>query len=122
MDISKLILRTRRKRINQLVVEMFDGNRTRFADAVDMPKSQVSQFFDDSKPHGRNIGEKVARKIEEKLNLPYYWLDKVPADAGDDRLCTESADQVLLSIKRDEFLQVRAFLYALREQVEQERL
>lgn len=53
---------------------------TQFGQRIGMSQSQVSQI-----KHGKNIGEKVARRIEEMLGLEFGWMDQWHGQEGDDK-------------------------------------
>ena len=53
-----------------------EGNSTVLASRLAMSKSQLSQLR-----HDKNIGNMLARSIEEKLDLPHGWLDKINTEA-----------------------------------------
>lgn len=65
---------TRRKNLKQLIANKTEGNATRFAEMIGMQQSQVADMLAGRK----SFGEKVARKIEAKLNLEDKWLDRGP--------------------------------------------
>lgn len=77
----ELIYEARRQRLAQLIDERYGGSQTRFAAAVDLVPPSVNERLYHPRPHTtsiaprRNIGERLARRIEEKLQLPQYWLD-----------------------------------------------
>lgn len=52
-------------------------NKAQFAELIDTSPAALSQLIGD-KPH-RNIGDKMARKIESALNLPFGWMDTLHA-------------------------------------------
>jgi len=52
-----------------------NGGVTKFAEALNRDQSQISQWISEKNPKG--IGEKIAREIEEKLNLQRGYLDKI---------------------------------------------
>lgn len=53
-----------------------EGNSTVLASRLAMSKSQLSQLR-----HDKNIGNMLARSIEEKLDLPHGWLDQIHTEA-----------------------------------------
>lgn len=77
----ELIYETRRQRLAQLIKERFGGSQTGLAAAVGFTSQSVNGLVYHSLPHAtsiaprQNIGERLARSIEEKLQLPHYWLD-----------------------------------------------
>jgi SOS-response transcriptional repressor LexA len=71
---TKAINSTRIDRLRLLLSERFSDSQISFANIVQVNPGQVSHWLTGF----RNLGEKSARKIEEKLNLPYGWLDQNP--------------------------------------------
>lgn len=65
MDINK----KRQQMLNELI--RLRGSQSAFCEAVEMSQGQVSQLCTGS----RNIGEKVARKIEKRLGLDAGYMD-----------------------------------------------
>lgn len=47
--------------------------KAQFAEAIDTSPATLSQLMGDNP--NRNIGDKMARKIEASLNLPFGWMD-----------------------------------------------
>lgn len=79
----------RQKRLLQLLQTKFDGSQTQMAEAIGRTSAYVSFLFTDRKlPHHKNLGENLARLIEDKLGLPKGWLD------GDDNLSTDKVRTV----------------------------
>jgi phage repressor protein C with HTH and peptisase S24 domain len=74
------IFATRRKRLLQLIQTRFEGNQTKFADAIGRGNAYVSFLLaEPGLQHSKNLGEKLASHIEATLGLPEKWLD-----GGDD--------------------------------------
>lgn len=71
------INRKRRAAVRHLIDERFEGRVADFARAIGRSPAQVWQFMNE-----RNIGERLARRIERKLELPAGSLDSEPAPAG----------------------------------------
>jgi transcriptional regulator with XRE-family HTH domain len=69
------IYETRRTRVT-LLIKRLGLNYSQFGDRVEVAPQTVSRWFRDDK-HAKNIGEKVARRIEELCDLPRGWLDGV---------------------------------------------
>ncbi|MBD1586720.1 S24 family peptidase [Pseudomonas typographi] len=76
MDIKEI----RKLRLKQLINLKFGGVMARLAEAIGRQSSYVARILSDNPDHGRNIGEKLARQIEEACDLPYRYLD-APFDA-----------------------------------------
>lgn len=68
----------RQARVRELIRERFDGNQTKFAEAVGCEQNYISRVLSNGE-HRKNIGEQMARRIEKSLRLPALWLD---ADGG----------------------------------------
>lgn len=58
-------------RRNNLAVLIGDGTQAEFAEKTGMDAGHVSQIINRS----RNMGDKVARKLEARLELPVGWMD-----------------------------------------------
>lgn len=67
------IVDIRRKNMLRLIDKMFNGNVTSFAKAIE---KSVSYISDIKKERKSEFTEKLARHIEEKLQLPDKFLDK----------------------------------------------
>lgn len=65
----------RRTRVATLMRER-GLNKSAFGELVDVNPNTVSRWFQTGDGQ-KNIGEKVARRIEEKLGLPRAWLDGI---------------------------------------------
>lgn len=66
----------RQRRLLQLLQTRFDNSQTKLAEAIGRTSAYVSFLFTDKDlPHHKNLGEKLARHIEESLRLPEGWLD-----------------------------------------------
>lgn len=63
----ELIYEARRQRLAQLIEERFGGSQTGFAAAVGLGQQTVN-----GRLYHIHIGERLARSIEEKLQLPHY--------------------------------------------------
>jgi hypothetical protein len=71
VDLNEIRLR----RIRQIINERHDGNNSKFADRVGMQGAYASRLWTERLKHKRNIGEKLARRIEEAHGLAKGWLD-----------------------------------------------
>lgn len=78
-----LLAELRKKNIRHLVLYRFEGNRARFGKAADVAANQVNLMLTDNEEHRRNCSEDLARRIEENLNLPSGYLDKMNPEAPD---------------------------------------
>ena len=72
-------MNNRMKRLQHLLDSKFGGSQAEFARKAGINPSQVAQWISGY----RNLGEKVARKIELTLDLPINWLDKIDLPEGD---------------------------------------
>lgn len=70
MDITEI----RRNNLQAYRLEKFKTQRA-FADHIGKSAAQVNKWFLNTK-NRQSIGEKLARDLEKKLNLPFRWLDK----------------------------------------------
>jgi len=70
------------KRLRELLVENFGGSQTELSRRTGVSLAQLGQYFSGY----RNMGEKVARKVESGAGKPKGWLD---TDDGDKLLLTE---------------------------------
>lgn len=76
MDIKEI----RKARLRQLINLKFGGVMARLAEAIGRQSSYVARLLAENSDHSRNIGEKLAREIEQACDLPYRYLD-APLDA-----------------------------------------
>ena len=85
---------TRRSQLLRLMGERFNDSQAELGRALRRSPTTVWRWISRGK-HEKPIGEKVAREIEQQLNLPAYWLDGVaqvmlPSLAGVDVLSTKA--------------------------------
>jgi phage repressor protein C with HTH and peptisase S24 domain len=76
----------RRARLALIIEETAKGNVAEFARAHAYSRSQISQFLSETYNGGRSIGERAARKIEEKVGVPAGWLDLELGEAEERKL------------------------------------
>ncbi len=67
MDIYEI----RKSNLSRLIKEQFEGTQRRLADAIDRQPDYISRVLKGTK----NVGEKLAREIEQTLGLSVGWLD-----------------------------------------------
>ena len=67
------------KQLETLLNERLSGSQIDFAKEVQINPGQVSHWVRGF----RNLGEKSARNIENKLHLPTGWLDKLTTPQSD---------------------------------------
>ncbi|NKF21550.1 LexA family protein [Solimonas marina] len=65
----------RRENGNRILTEVFGGKRTRMAAAIGVQQSYVSKILNKDAKGARNIGDDLARRIEEVSGKPRNWLD-----------------------------------------------
>jgi len=65
----------RRRNLRAIIERQFDGKAGRLADAIGKKRPQIYRLFSDAE-NSRDIGEELARDIENRLGLPYGSLDK----------------------------------------------
>ena len=73
---------TRRENLRYLVDTRFAGVNNRLAEYIGVDSMQISRVFH-KKSSRRNVGDKLARQIEEKLELERGWLDADHAKVDD---------------------------------------
>jgi phage repressor protein C with HTH and peptisase S24 domain len=80
----------RRENLSNLASEY--GGQSVIAAAIKRDRNQVYQWLlDPSHPSARGIGDPMARRIEEALNLPSGWLDTVHMTVADALTIADSA-------------------------------
>jgi hypothetical protein len=74
---TKTVSATEVRRSNLLayINEKFDGNRSAFARAADKNVNLINLVLSNNEEFRRNIGEKLARDLEQRLSLPEGWMD-----------------------------------------------
>lgn len=83
----------RRENVRDIIKNDFNGVVKNFADAVGKTAAQISNVTRDKNPS--NIGEKVARLIEQKLGKPSGFLDLDQASNRDEGLSSDlSTEQI----------------------------
>jgi hypothetical protein len=69
------IYMTRRQNLRAVIKSRFGGSQTKFGELVDYDSSRVSRLLSENPATQKNIGARLARSIEQKLDLPQNWLD-----------------------------------------------
>ena len=82
MDIYEI----RKSRVEQLLARF--NTKKALADAIGREPAYVSFILSNNPTYKKNIGEDLARSIEQKIGLGAGWLDRVEGESGD-------AEQVL---------------------------
>lgn len=81
MDIQEI----RRTQLKEIIKQHFNGVASSFAQKIDKEPSYISRIFTEKEEHRRNIGESFAREIEQKLGLPYLFLDTLKTSIQEPR-------------------------------------
>ncbi|ANY85957.1 S24 family peptidase [Pseudomonas putida] len=71
MDIYEI----RRQNLRELVTERFNGRIAGLAEAIERAPSYLSRCLSGKPEHRKRVGEALARDIEDRLDLPRFWLD-----------------------------------------------
>lgn len=75
------IFDTRRRNLRRLIQMNFDDNQSLFARTIIRSESYINRLLASSdNDHGKNLGEKLARDIENRLRLEPGWLDQQEAE------------------------------------------
>jgi len=69
------ITEVRRGNLGALIQDKFRGNRAAFCRATGKNPNLINLILSSNPAIRRNLGEKLARSIEEALGLPERWLD-----------------------------------------------
>ncbi|MGZ8956720.1 MAG: hypothetical protein ACXW0G_02705 [Methylosarcina sp.] len=86
------------KRLNLKILIADAGGPTKLAELVDTNQAYISQLTRVKKP--RNIGPKLARRLEEVFNKPIGWMDVLHLLDIDEKIPNEElADPALVMIK-----------------------
>jgi hypothetical protein len=75
------------RRLNLLtyIEEKFDGNRAAFCRAIEKNPNLINLVLTNNAEYARNIGEKLARDIEQRAGLATGWLDS-PKGVGERKM------------------------------------
>jgi hypothetical protein len=73
------VLETRRENLRRLVFDRFEGKRSLFSRASGVHENQINLVLTNNETHGRNLGEKLACRIESSLSLSPGYLDQPQA-------------------------------------------
>jgi len=71
MNISEI----RRENLKSVIRDHYDGVSRRLALKLELNPSHISRLYTDNEEHRRNMGDKLARRIEEATGLKNGWLD-----------------------------------------------
>ena len=72
------------RRKNLEIVISKAGSAAKLASITDLSASAISQIK--SEKHKRNIGDKIARKIETDMSLSYGWMDQLHSEEKETEL------------------------------------
>ena len=93
----------RSDRLKQWIDSHYDGVQARFIDKFDLKQSEISQIINKS----RVCGEKKARDIEEKSDIPSGWLDgKASAQFEGNATLTQYAIGIADDSNRDAWFEI----------------
>jgi hypothetical protein len=79
---TSLAFDVRRENLRRLILEKYEGNRAAFARAANVHQNQVNLLLSDNDQHRRNLGEALARRMEEAVGLPVGYFDLPPHGDG----------------------------------------
>lgn len=71
MDIATI----RRRNLEIILREQFDGNKSKLASLLNIESSYLSRFFAENPKNRRNIGGSLARRIEKAAGKRQNWMD-----------------------------------------------
>lgn len=77
------IFNTRRENLRKLILDKYQGNRAAFARAAGVHQNQINLLLSSNEDHRRNLGEALARKMEETVGLPTGYFDRVTSGKGE---------------------------------------
>jgi SOS-response transcriptional repressor LexA len=80
MDISDI----RRNNLRLIIERHFAGTAVELARALGKQPSEISRIFSVNPAHRRNLGSRLARRIEAALGKEAGWMDRQQAAAWDD--------------------------------------
>lgn len=72
MDISEI----RRRNLRLIIEQRFKGTAAELARALGKQPSEISRIFSTKLAHRRNVGSRLARKIEQVLGEEVGWMDR----------------------------------------------
>ncbi|WP_250533497.1 S24 family peptidase [Caballeronia sp. AZ10_KS36] len=86
----------RRIKLKQLVDTLAKGNVRVFAARFGYAPAQISQYLSSTYNEGRSMGERAARALEKRVNVPQGWLDQPiePIPSDHPRAAYAAADHV----------------------------
>ena len=81
------IYETRKSRVEELLAKY--KTQKALADAIGREPAYVSFILSNNPTYKKNIGEDLARAIEQKIGLDVGWLDRAEGDAGELEMLVE---------------------------------
>lgn len=66
----------RRENLRRLIRDKYEGNRAAFSRAAGVHQNQINLILTDNPDHQRNLGEGLARRIEDALGIAPGYLDE----------------------------------------------
>jgi hypothetical protein len=75
----------RKANLMELVLQKFQGNKSALARAAEVHHNHINLLLSNNPVHSRNMGEDLARRVEQRLGLPALWLDN---DHSNDQTAT----------------------------------
>lgn len=92
------IQQIRRNNLSKLLSERFGGNMAALSRAAEKSAPLFSDIM--AEPPRKGFGERLARSVEERLDLPAGWLDSSEPLVTDPEL-SPSEDLFLLSVRSE---------------------
>lgn len=71
----KDIFSIRKTNLTKLVADKFQNNKSAFGRAAGVHHNHVNLLLSSNENYKRNLGEELARRIEQAIGLPELWLD-----------------------------------------------
>lgn len=97
---------TRKRRLNALIADKFNGNRSRFCEASGEDPTYISRIYSRNPDQAKPFSETIARRIERKLGLPKGWLDQDDSEEFPPRVTTRlsTAESDAPGVSSDEYV------------------
>jgi hypothetical protein len=75
----------RKENLARLVAEKYEGNRAALSRACGIHQNQINLMLTNNEEHRRNMGEDLARRMEQTLGIPvgYFDQERRPSVLGD---------------------------------------
>lgn len=84
----------RRKNAERLLASNFNGNRVAMADALETQPSFLGRLLNANAAQRRNIGDSLARRIEQLCRREPNWLDHDHDRAPDDDTASDPIEEI----------------------------